>query len=91
MPPSNSGLDVCSDGKGVGSKAIYNFLSNPPYPLLSLHGHIHESPNISGVWKTKKGKTICIQPGQSHYYEDFVVYVIIDLKNMKFTRSQISK
>jgi hypothetical protein len=91
MPPSNSGLDVCSDGKGVGSKAISEFLSKTQHPMISLHGHIHESPNISGVWEKKIGNTTAIQPGQSHYYEDYVVYIIIDLENMKFTRSQISK
>lgn len=63
MPPAYLGLDVCSDGREVGSKAIYKFFEKNQ-PLLSLHGHIHESPVMSGKWSAKLGGTVCIQPGQ---------------------------
>ncbi|TES93455.1 MAG: phosphoesterase, partial [Candidatus Cloacimonadota bacterium] len=43
MPPYKLGLDVCFDGREIGSKAVYNFLLENQ-PRLSLHGHIHESP-----------------------------------------------
>lgn len=81
MPPYRLGLDKCSDGAEVGSKAIYEFLMNNQ-PMLSLHGHIHESPGVSGRWYAKLGDTICIQPGQL----DEFIYVTIDLSNMKFDR-----
>lgn len=90
MPPSNLLLDVCSDGSKVGSLAIHDFLKKNQ-PLLSLHGHIHESPDISGKWRSTLNKTICIQPGQSNNYEDFLIYVIIDLKKMKFERIRLKK
>jgi Icc-related predicted phosphoesterase len=80
-PPSRLGLDVCSDGQAVGSKAIYDFLTRNQ-PLLSLHGHIHESPEISGKWNVRLGETICIQPGQLGAFS----YVLIDLAAMKFER-----
>jgi Icc-related predicted phosphoesterase len=32
-----------------------------------LTGHIHESPQISHVWKANIGKTTIIQPGQSTF------------------------
>jgi uncharacterized protein len=32
-------------------------------PLLTLHGHIHESPYISGKWKDEINHSICINPG----------------------------
>src|SRR5271169_905424 len=48
MPPCCLGLDRCRTGEEVGSKALYNFLQNNQ-PLLSLHGHIHESPDLTGV------------------------------------------
>lgn len=63
-PPSGLGLDVVRGGAGVGSAATLAFLSRVQ-PLLSLHGHIHESPEESGVWQAKVGRTVCIQPGQS--------------------------
>ncbi len=32
-------------------------------PLLTLHGHIHESPVLSGHWAERIGNTICVNPG----------------------------
>lgn len=90
MPPSNLGLDVCHDGRKVGSRAIYSFFKENQ-PLLSLHGHIHESPEISGRWYTPLGNTICIQPGQSIYYVNTLNYALIDLEFMKFERHIVKK
>jgi len=60
---------------------VYEFLEkNQPY--MSLHGHIHESPEVSGIWHAKIGETICIQPGQC---ENFT-YVIIDLEDKSIIR-----
>jgi len=81
MPPYRLGLDKCSYGAEVGSKAIFNFL-NKYQPKLSLHGHIHESPEVTGRWYAELGRTICIQPGQL----DEFTYVTIDLSTMKFNR-----
>jgi Icc-related predicted phosphoesterase len=81
MPPYRLGLDKCYHGAEVGSKTIYNFLDNYQ-PKLSLHGHIHESPEVTGRWHAKLGGTICIQPGQLIEF----TYVTIDLSAMKFDR-----
>ncbi|MFH1415374.1 MAG: metallophosphoesterase [Elusimicrobiota bacterium] len=81
MPPANLGLDQCRSGEKVGSAAIYDFLKKNQ-PLFSLHGHIHESPEMSGKWMAKIGDTVCIQPGQRHGFD----YVVIDLKNVKYER-----
>jgi hypothetical protein len=75
MPPAKLGLDVCRRGEAVGSRAIYDFLIKKQ-PLLSLHGHIHESPEVSGIWQAQLGKTICIQPGQ---LQDKLSYVEIEI------------
>ena len=48
---------------------------------MALHGHIDESPKMSGSWKDKIGKTICINAG-SGYPEDKLNCVIIDLGNL---------
>ena len=81
MPPIRLGLDKCGDSREVGSKAVYNFLRKYQ-PRLSLHGHIHESPEVSGQWYAKLGNTLCIQPGQLNGF----TYVTIDLSTMKFDR-----
>ncbi|MCK4559742.1 MAG: metallophosphoesterase [Calditrichia bacterium] len=81
MPPYKLGLDKCAKGVEVGSKAIYTFLQTYQ-PKLSLHGHIHESPEFSGKWYAQLGNTICIQPGQLSPF----TYVTIDLQTMQFDR-----
>lgn len=79
MPPAGVGLDICQDEQRVGSCAVYDFIKKKQ-PLLTLHGHIHESPARSGIWKAKIGETVCIQPGQTHY--GALSYVIIDLETL---------
>lgn len=81
-PPAGLGLDVCRGGAAVGSAATHRFLAERQ-PLLSLHGHIHESPEESGVWKTSVGRTVCIQPGQS---ADGLTVVVGNLETMAFER-----
>jgi|APIni6443716594_1056825.scaffolds.fasta_scaffold64590_1 Icc-related predicted phosphoesterase len=40
----------------AGSKAIRNFIEGKQ-PYITLHGHIHESPGITGEWKQPFGRT----------------------------------
>jgi hypothetical protein len=63
-PPWNTGLDVLFDGTHVGSRAVRSFIEKYR-PLLVLHGHIHESPEVSGIWIEHLGPTVCINPGHS--------------------------
>ncbi len=65
-PPYESALDRAAlDGKSidyvpldvhVGSIAIRRFITEKQ-PLLTLHGHVHESTSITGKWKQKFGRT----------------------------------
>jgi Icc-related predicted phosphoesterase len=89
-PPANIDLDVTFNGRKVGSKAEYAFLKENQ-PKLSLHGHIHESPDVSGKWYSQIGNTICIQPGQSQQDQDSLIYVLIDLETMNLERKMIKK
>jgi len=67
-PPYGSLLDRAAlDGKSVdhaaldvhvGSVAIVRFIIEQQ-PLLTLHGHIHESPRLTGSWRQKMGRTHC--------------------------------
>lgn len=84
-PPSGLGLDVCRGGAAVGSRATRDFLQKRQ-PLLSLHGHIHESPEESGVWTAMVGRTVCIQPGQA---VTGLTVVIGNLEKMTFERRVI--
>lgn len=86
MPPAKLGLDECINGVKVGSNAIYNFLIKHQ-PLISLHGHIHESSEMSGQWHATLNNTLCIQPGQLTP----LTYVIIDLETMIYKRYQENK
>ncbi|MCA9250843.1 MAG: metallophosphoesterase [Phycisphaerales bacterium] len=68
-PPHATKLDRAAlDGKlvdhapvdvHVGSIAIRRFIESRQ-PLLTLHGHIHESARLTGAWKDKIGNTICL-------------------------------
>ena len=40
----------------VGSIAIKRFIMKEQ-PLLTLHGHVHESTRITGNWREKFGET----------------------------------
>ncbi len=63
-PPYNSGLDTLHNNKPIGSRAIRNFLERTQ-PMVSLHGHIHESPYMSGIYQTRIGNCLAINPGQA--------------------------
>jgi uncharacterized protein len=68
-PPHGTPLDRAAlDGKRVdgveldphiGSIAISRFIDERQ-PLLTLHGHVHESTRLTGTWKTQIGRTVCI-------------------------------
>ena len=79
-PPYGIGLDDCSVGVKAGSKDIVKFLTKSG-AYMSLHGHIHESPKMSGIWKANLGQTICIQPGQTELGEEKMVYAVVDTDN----------
>lgn len=65
-PPYRTNLDRAAlDGKkvdhvpldvNVGSVAVRRFLE-ARQPLLSLHGHVHESARLTGSWKDRMGRT----------------------------------
>jgi Icc-related predicted phosphoesterase len=62
-PPYGTGLDVIPGAQSVGSRSITAFIETHQ-PLLTLHGHIHESPEISGRYFDRIGNTLSVNPGQ---------------------------
>ncbi|MBN1211521.1 MAG: metallophosphoesterase [candidate division Zixibacteria bacterium] len=67
-PPYKTNLDRAGlDGRKidlvpldvhVGSIAVQRFIEKRQ-PLLTLHGHIHESARLTGSWHDKIGRTVC--------------------------------
>jgi len=43
----------------VGSIAVRRFIE-ARQPLLTLHGHIHESARLTGAWQDRIGRTVCL-------------------------------
>ena len=76
-PPANTSLDVIFSGTHVGSTAIREFILEKQ-PYLTLHGHIHESSQMSGNWKDIMGKSIAVNQGQGN----ILVFDANDLKTM---------
>ncbi len=62
-PPYGVGLDLLITGEAVGSHSIRQFIARRQ-PPISLHGHLHDSPQKSGVITARIGRTVAINPGQ---------------------------
>jgi Icc-related predicted phosphoesterase len=62
-PPFDTGLDrvaVYDTGtESVGSIAVREFIEMRQ-PLVTLHGHIHESTRLTGIWRERIGRTVVI-------------------------------
>ena len=91
VPPFDSGLDVCPEldknlkiitqggqvvMKSAGSKAVRAWIEKIQ-PVLSLHGHIHESPGHVHI-----GRTLAVNAG-SEYAEAILKAAIINLDDRK--------
>jgi Icc-related predicted phosphoesterase len=76
-PPHGTGLDRLYSGAQVGSRAVRRWIEETQ-PLVSLHGHIHESPDVSGIWAERIGATLAVNPGQN---QPGVCAVFLDAEN----------
>jgi Icc-related predicted phosphoesterase len=61
-PPAETPLDLMPRGRHVGSRALRAFIERRQ-PPLTLHGHIHEAPALSGRFACQIGQTWCVNPG----------------------------
>lgn len=67
-PPYQTNLDVSAQGgkminhvpldRYLGSIAVRRFIEDRQ-PLLTLHGHVHESARLSHSWRDRIGRTHC--------------------------------
>ena len=98
VPPYDSQLDVAAEldenfnqvragGEPklipVGSTAVREAIEKYQ-PLLSLHGHIHESPGA-----VRMGRTLCINPG-SEYHTGRIQGCLIDLRGERITHQFVA-
>lgn len=61
-PPADTPLDLMPRGRHVGSRAVRSFVERHA-PPLTLHGHIHEAPLLSGQYACRIGGTWSVNPG----------------------------
>jgi len=86
-PPSGVSLDICSSGDKVGSDAVLEFIEKYQ-PMLTLHGHIHESPEYNGhKWCQNIYDTLAIQGGQMGFD---LYYSIIEIEGGKIVSKKHS-
>jgi len=89
-PPYKTNLDRAAlDGKTfehvpldvhVGSIAIKRFIEERK-PLLTMHGHIHESTSITGHWKQKSDDTIMMNAAHDGSELSLIRFYLDDLEN----------
>lgn len=61
-PPHETALDLVARGAHAGSRAVRAFIEGR-VPRIALHGHLHDSPDLSGRWAEPLGATLCVNPG----------------------------
>jgi Icc-related predicted phosphoesterase len=77
-PPAGLGMDICYDGRQVGSPNILRFIQQTQ-PLLGCSGHIHESPYQTGGRRIARvGRTVWFQQGQEGQRRHYVSLEIGD-------------
>jgi Icc-related predicted phosphoesterase len=59
---------------------------NRHQPLLTLHGHIHESPDVTGRHAARLGRTVCHQPGQRGERQGLLVYSMVTIEEARHVR-----
>ncbi|MBO0992893.1 metallophosphoesterase family protein [Bacillus sp. SD088] len=84
VPPSGGVLDLLRNKQTAGSKAIRQKIMKEK-PILSLHGHIHESPRMSGKWYEEIGETLSINPGQGNELHAVIIDIDSTTMNVKHT------
>lgn len=75
-PPYQTRCDVLFDGQHIGSVALRRWIERHQ-PRLTLHGHIHESPTISGAYFDRLGRTVVVNPG-CDYQRPHLVFIDLD-------------
>ena len=81
-PPSRTRCDVLYNGQHIGSEALRRWIELVQ-PLLTLHGHIHESPHLSGAFCDRIGTTAVVNPGCDGHRPHLVFITLEDLSALE--------
>ena len=81
-PPYGTACDLMHGKRSIGSHALRAFIERHQ-PPLTLHGHVHESPRLSGSIHDRLGETVCVNPGDSRRT---LRAVLIDLDDLSALR-----
>jgi Icc-related predicted phosphoesterase len=84
-PPFQTRCDALFSGQPIGSRALRRWIELHQ-PLLTLHGHIHESPKMSGAFFDRIGRTLVVNPGASARTPHLVH---IDLENLSILEHSV--
>jgi len=82
-PPNQTNLDQVLTKNHVGSIAVRLFIEDCQ-PYLTLHGHIHETVDVSGKFKDNIGETLCLSSGNHDSWSKLAV-LVFDLYDPKHT------
>lgn len=84
-PPWGTPLDLLASGLHVGSLSIRRFIerwSTRGRLLASLHGHIHEAPDVSGTNRVAINGVWCFNPGQNNGAGAALKYIMLELSRV---------
>ncbi len=78
-PPDYTSLDQLYSGEHVGSIAVRLFIQKNKH-YITLHGHIHETVEVSGTFKEKIGDTFSFSSGNDNNSKRLAL-ILFDLDN----------
>jgi len=87
-PPQNTNLDMPNYNEHVGSAAIKEMIKEKQ-PYLTLHGHIHQTVDISGSFMNIIKETISISSGNDHQSDRLAIIKLNLYKPIKAKREII--
>jgi Icc-related predicted phosphoesterase len=88
-PPVETGLGVLPREGDVGSFAVRQWIE-AHQPCLTLHGHIHESPDVTGLDTCRLGRTTCHQPGQRGPRALTLSHITLDAEQVSIDRQVLA-
>lgn len=63
-PPFDTPLDLMYGPRHIGCRATRRFIEERK-PAITLHGHIHEAPQLTNEYSTRIGPTLSLNAGQA--------------------------
>lgn len=86
-PPNRTNLDQRYYGDHVGSLAVRLFIEKYQ-PYVTLHGHIHETVDVSGDFMEIIGNSLSFSAG-NHYLGDYVSILAFNLYDPKTAKRKV--